>query len=255
MNNSWGMVRKNYIMHITMGILCALVAFVGSNLIGTLLGLLIYLSFIIMQYGDGCDRGERASTMQATVDRLKSEGKQADERMLKQVYMPKEAVKAFILSSVPLALLAAVNLILANPQDANETTLGVVTRVIFFPAAWLTRIMTGLVSTDLTGLHTAETALLGSVARGGMDLVKAVSSLSGIAEYGHAYDLQYLTIMRALYIPISFMAPLAMLIGYLQGPRLRLKKLEDIKKGSNKKRKKLKVFNKKRAPRQLKPEV
>lgn len=70
-----------------------------------------------------------------------------------------------------------------------------------------------------------------------------------------AYDLSYLTTMRILYIPAAFLSPLAMMIGYMQGPRMHKKKMDDIAKGSRRKKKKLKVFGRARQPKQVKPEV
>ena len=92
MNNTWGMVKKNIVVHLTAALLVALVAFVGSAWLGCLLGAAVYFAFLVMQYADGADRGERACTMTATIQRLEAEGKQADDRMKKQVYAPVNAV-------------------------------------------------------------------------------------------------------------------------------------------------------------------
>lgn len=255
MNNTWGMVKKNILTHLTMGVLCALVTFVGNAWIGTGLGALIYVTFLIMQYGDGCDRGERACTLRDTVSKMKKDGKTPDDRMLSQVYNPSIAVKAFLISSVPLALLALVNLICANPNSVSETILGTVTRIVFFPAAWITRLFTEKVGIDLSGALKAADGVFASLARSGVELKTALSNLSGIGDYAVAYDLFYLTVMRALYIPVAFSVPLAMMIGYLRGPKMREKQLADIAKGTRRKAKKLKVFGKPKQKKQIKPEV
>ena len=256
MNNAWGMVKKNLTIHITSGVLCALVSFVGNAWLGCILGLAIYVTFLVMQYADGCDRGERACTMQATVNKLQSEGKTAEERMLKQTYRPANAVKAFLITSIPFAVLAAVNLILANPDRVSENIFGTVTRILFFPAAWATRLMTELVNVDFSGAIRAADAVMSGIGRAGVGFKTILTNMAGVDVFAVAYDLHYLTIMRVIFIPVAFLSPLAMMIGYFQGPRMRAKKLKEIEEGSRRKRKKLKVFNKKpRQPKQIKPEV
>ena len=255
MNNTWGMVKKNLLTHLTMGVLCALVTFVGNAWLGTALGAIIYFTFLILQYGDGCDRGERACTLRDTIEKMKKDGKTPDERMLAQTFDRSFAAKAFVISSLPFALLAIVNLICANPNTVSETALGTVTRIVFFPAAWITRLFTEKVGIDLTGAIQAADGVFASVTRAGVALETALRNLSGIGEYAVAYDLGYLTVMRALYIPAAFLSPLFMMIGYLRGPKLREKQLADIAKGTRKKAKKLKVFGKPKQKKQIRPEV
>lgn len=255
MNNTWGMVKKNIVLHLTTAILVALVTFVGSAWLGSLLGATVYIAFLVMQYADGADRGERACTMTATVQRLEANGKQADDRMKKQVYAPANAVRAFLISALPLAALAVVNLLLADPNAVGETALGAVTRIVFFPVAWLTRLLTSMVGVDYAGAETAATTVFGALNRGSIDFAGLVGKLSDLQTYAVAYDLSYLTTMRELFIPAAFLAPLAMMLGYLQGPRMHKKKMDDIAKGSRRKKKKLKVFGRSHQPKQVKPEV
>lgn len=255
MNNTWGMVKKNIVVHLTAALLVALVAFVGSAWLGCLLGAAVYFAFLVMQYADGADRGERACTMTATIQRLEAEGKQADDRMKKQVYAPVNAVKAFLITALPLAALAVVNLLLADPNAVGETVIGAVTRIVFFPVAWLTRLLAGMVGVDYAGAEAAATTVFGALNRGGIDFAGLVGKLSEVQTYAVAYDLSYLTTMRILYIPAAFLSPLAMMIGYMQGPRMHKKKMDDIAKGSRRKKKKLKVFGRARQPKQVKPEV
>lgn len=255
MNNEWGMVKKNLMSHITVAILCALVTFVGSAWLGALLGSLIFVMFLVMQYADGCDRGERACTLRDTIDKLESAGKKPDEAMLAQTYNPKKAVKAFLISSLPLALLALVNLIVADPNAVGETILGTITRIVFFPAAWLTRMMTDSVGIDLTGAFQAVDGIFAGIERTGVNMGATLKSLASIGEYAVAYDLYYLTIMRAAYVVIAFMMPLAMMLGYMRGEKLRAQRLKEIAAGSRRKAKKLKMFAKPKQRKQIKPEV
>jgi len=257
MNNVWGMVKRNITTHLTIGILCALIAFVGNMWIGFALGAFIYFAFLVIQYADGCDRGERACTLRDTVEKIKKEGKQPDDTMLKQVYNPSMAVKAFLITALPLCALAVINLLLADPEAVNETTLGTITRIVFFPAAWLTRLFTEMVGMDYTGVIKATNSVVGAIGRTGINYQAAIESLSGVTTYAVAYDLYYLTIMRVCYIVISFLAPAAMMLGYMRGPKLREQRLKEIAKGTRRKAKKLKVFgsSKPRERKQAKPEV
>lgn len=255
MNNAAGMIRKNYLIHLTMALLCALVTFVGNEYLGFALGAVIYATFMILQYGDGCDRGERACTLTATMEKMLSEGREPDQKLRSQTFDKANAVKAFLYSSLPLALLAGVNVLLADTSGVGENTLGMITRLAFFPAAWLTRLMTALVGVDYAGALDASNAVFGNLSRAGFDFPSLLNQLAGIETYAYAYDFHYLTWLRVMYIPISFISPLFMMLGYLQGPKMRLKKLEEIKKGTRRKRKKLKVFGKPKQPKQMKPQV
>ncbi|MBQ3079958.1 MAG: hypothetical protein IJC48_08195 [Clostridia bacterium] len=255
MNNALSMIKKNYVMHIVMAVLCVMVSFVGNLWLGMVLGIAIYAIYLVMQFGDGADRGERACTMTATVEKIQSEGRKPDDRMTKQMFSKKTAIFAFIWSSAPFFLLAVVNLILADPNSVNENTLGIVTRVVNLPVAWLTRIFTTMVGVDYTGALNAGETVFSSITHAGLDFSAMIKSASEFTVYSTAYDLHYLTYMRICFIPLSFLPSLAMLIGYLQGPRYRRKKLIEIQKGTRKKKKKLKVFNKTREPRRMKPEV
>lgn len=255
MNTTWAMIRKNYVMHIVMAVMSVIVSFVGNVWLGCALGMAIYVIYMVMQFTDGADRGERACTLTATIDKIQSEGRQPDDRMLKQKYNRKGALIAFGASALPLLLLAIVNLVLSNPDAVNESILGIITRVVYLPIAWLTRLFSTSVGVDYTGTFDAAAGAFQNISHAGVDFAGVINTVAGIGEYSFAYDVHYLTWMRIAYIPFSVLPALAMFIGYLQGPKFREKKLKEIQKGTRKKRKKLKVYNKTRQPRQIKPEV
>lgn len=258
MNNTASMIKKNYTMHLTMMILCAMVSFVGNEILGFIFGILIYAIFVILQYGDGADRGERACTLSATVEKLQSEGKNVDPQMLTQTFNKKRALISVLASSLPFAILALVSLILADPNSVSENVLGTITRVVFLPLAWLNRLLTSLVGWDLDGLWMSGSAVIGTMESfgEGVELLNVSDAVAGIGVYAKSYDVFYITLLRAAFVVFSFVPPLAQAIGYLQGPKFRQKKLEDIAKGTRKKRKKLKVFqNRSAQPRHRKPEV
>jgi len=258
MNTTKNMIIKNYTMHLTMMIMSALVSFVGGTVLGFIFGLLVYALFVMLLYGDGADRGERASTLLATVEKLESENKDVDEQFKKQTFLKKRAVIAFLASSLPFALLAIVNLIFADPGSVSENTLGTITRIVFLPVTWLSRVITDLVGWELDGLWQSASSVYQGLLdyEGGLDISLLPAAMNTTASFATAYNLHYVTILRASFIVLAFIPPAAQMIGYLQGPKLRDKKMKEIAKGTRKKRKKLKVFgNKKSGPRQMKPEV
>lgn len=257
MNNAWGMIKKNWLIHLAMILLCAIVTFVGSTWLGALLGILVFGTFLVLQFGDGCDRGERACSTSAYVEKELSEGRQVDEKMRAQTYSIKEATKAFLISAAPFALLAIANLIFANPAKVTENTLGFIARILFLPMAGFIRLFTGLVQVNYDGAQAAASAIFGGISRAGVDIQAIAKSLASIDNYAYAVEstLKYLTYMRIVFILGSFMLPGAMLWGYTRGPKLREKKLKDMKIGTRRKKKKLKVFGGPKKPRHMKPEV
>ena len=258
MNDTKGMIIKNYAMHVTMMFLSLLVTFVGNSILGFIFGALIYFTYVMLQYGDGADRGEKACTLTATVQKLESENKNVDEMLKKQMFSKKRAICAFLASSLPFAILAILNLVFADPNSVSENLLGSITRIVFLPAAWLNRILMELVGWDLEGLWQSSSNIFTAFLDygEGLELSLLPETLNTTATFAKAYDVFYITILRCTFIVMAFIPPAAQMIGYFQGPKLREKKLKEIAKGTRKKRKKLKVFgNKHNGPKQAKPEV
>lgn len=254
MNTTKSMVFKNLTMHVTMMVFSLLVSFVGKPAIGIIMGLAVYAVYVFMMYADGADRGERACTLSATIAKLESEGKIVDASMTLQRFEKKKAVKAFIISSLPLFLLAVVNLILATPGSIHENLLGTITRVVFMPCAWITRLFTELVGWNVEGAMELSKDLFAAVEYSGINFTTVAGLNVSNETLAYAFNAHYITWLRILFIPFSCVPSLAMMIGYLQGPRYRQKKLKEIEEGSRKKRKKLKV-NKKTKTRVVRPEV
>ena len=254
MNTAKSMVIKNLTMHLTMMVFSMLVSFVGKPVIGIIMSLAVYAIYIFMMYADGAERGERACTLSATVSKLECEGKQVDEKLKKQQFEKAKALKAFIISALPFFLLAVCNVIFAAPGAIYENFLGTITRIVFLPCAWATRIFTELVGWDIEGALELSNQLFAAVEYSGINFSKIAEISSGSKQLIHAYNAHYITILRLAFIPLSVIPPFAMMIGYLRGPKFREKKLKDIEEGSRKKRKKLKV-NKKTKTRTARPEI
>ena len=245
------MIKKGILMHIVMAIVCAMCSFVGGVTLSVIMGALLYGAYVVVMYGEGCGFGEHACTVRDTVDKLKAENKNVSAEMEKETYDPKKGLLAMLILAGPLVLLAVINLLLADPQSAGENYLGVATRIFNLPSAFMTRLCTERIVTDIDGAKAAAVAVLGAFDYGKVDTGILSTALRTIGMYGAAIDVSSLMLMRILFIPAGILPPLAMFVGYLQGPRLREKTVKEMLKGSHKKKKKLKMFggNKQRKTR------
>lgn len=239
------MIKKGILMHVVMAIVCAMCSFVGGVTLSVLMGALLYAAYIVVMYGEGCGFGEHACTVRDTVRKLESEGKKPSDDMEKESYDPKKGLIAALVLAAPLVLLALANLLAANPRSAGENLLGVITRVVNLPSAFLTRLCTEAIVTEIDGAKQAAITVLKAFEYDSALDINFDSLATGfrpIIMYGSAVDVSMLTLMRLLFIPSGILPGLSMFIGYLQGPRLREKTVKDMLKGSRKKRKKLKMF-------------
>ena len=248
----WELVVKGLGLYVVMAIVSAITAFAGSTVLGVILSGLLYIAFVVLMYAEGASAGEHQVGISDMVSRLRQEGKQPDARLLKSTYDPKKGICAFLILSLPLVALAVVNLILA-PSSANENTLGIITRVVFLPQAFLTVLLNSLVKLDISGAMEAGKAVLRGIGYDGLDINGIIAATGKVGTYAFASDTSSLTLMRILYIPFSVLPPLAMLFGYLQGPRLRKRTLDAMMSGSRKKQRRMKKQN--RGFKPAKPEI
>lgn len=165
-----------------------------------------------MLYLSGCQRGERAATLSASIEHQRSEGRAISAIDESQQFQMKTAIYGYIFGVLPALLLAVVTFLTRDMfimEGGTDNWLGVITRIVFSPYL------------PLTVIFQANRAML-----------------------------------YAMYIPCALIVPLAMPIGYMQGPRLRQKKLVMIEHGKKRKMRNLKV-NKRRnnGPKPPKMEV
>ena len=249
------MIRKGILLHVAIAIVCLLSVFIGSATFGVIIGACLYLAYVAMMYGEGCQVGEHHCTVSATLERLKSEGKRGDEKLEKNAFDPKKGVMACaVLGGIPL-ILAVVNLIFANNSIMAESPLGIITRLFFAPQAFVTRWCNEAVKTDISGAAAAAKATLNAFDYGTVDYKKLISDVSQIKVYAFASDMKPLELMRLLYIPLGVLPAIAMLVGYLRGPKLREKTVSDMLKGSRKKQRRMRRASRQHQPRQAKPEI
>ncbi len=248
----WELVVKGLGLYVVMAILSAITAFAGSTVLGVILSGLLYIAFVVLMYAEGASAGEHQVGISDMVARLRQEGKQPDARLLKTAYDAKKGVCAFIILSLPLVALAVANLFFA-PSSANENTLGTITRVVFLPQAFLTVWLNSLVKVDISGAVEASKAVLSGIGYDGLNVNSIMAATNSVSTYAFASDTSSLALMRILYSPFSVLPPLAMLFGYLQGPRLRKRTLDAMMFGSRKKQRRMKKHN--RGFKPVKPEI
>ena len=248
----WELVVKGLGLYVVMAILSAITAFAGSTVLGVILSGLLYIAFVVLMYAEGASAGEHQVGISDMVARLRQEGKQPDSRLLKTTYDPKKGICAFIILSLPLVALAVANLFFA-PSSANENTLGTITRIVFLPQAFLTVWLNSLVKVDISGAVEACKAVLSGISYDGLNVNSIMAAANSVSSYAFASDTSSLALMRILYIPFSVLPPLAMLFGYLQGPRLRKRTLDAMMSGSRKKQRRMKKHN--RGFKPVKPEI
>ena len=196
------------------------------------LNVLLVLGGLLMCFNEGAYSGEKACTMTASLEKQMKEGRHIDDALRAQVFNKKVAAWILIISAAPFLLLSAVNAI-TSP---------------FYPE----------VRTDLAVEEAAqETPGDFAFARETEEEAAPVNPVNVVARlvfmpYVSVYSLVRGNVLNALFFLFSLLMPAITAVGYLQGPRLRNKKLHDIARGKKRKMKNLKV-NKK--PRQQKAEV
>jgi len=250
-----GMVKRGYLMHLVFAILCALVVFTGSTVFGVIIGAAVYVAYLVLMYAEGCSRGEHACSVRDIITKLEKDGKTADNKLIKEKWNVSAAVKAALAICLPFVILAIVNLILSDTSTSAETKVGVACRILFMPAAFITRWCVEAVKFNTEAVQNVAATVVSAFDFGSVDIASVINGVSDVGTYAYAYDLSPLTIMRICYIPAMIAPAAAMVIGYMRGPKLREKTLQDMMKGTSKKRRKLKVFGKQRQIKQAKPEV
>lgn len=237
------MATRTYMMYMANALMCGLFMLWFSDwiVVQTIACAVLLVAFCIMCYNDGGFRGEHDCTLERTVEKRIEEGKSVDEETKKQVFNKKNALVCILVAGIPLCLLATANLIASpyypamevqeetvqsdDPFYYDSSSVGAQREEVEDPAAAL-RVITRVCFLPLLPLYTI---------------------------------LQNnTTLLYILFIPFSFVMPACMAAGYLNGPKIREKKIEEIARGKVRKRRGLLVGGmggKTKGPRQPKPKV
>ena len=194
------------------------------------LNVLVLLVFALLIFNDGAYNGEKACTLQASMDKHVQEGRRVDESQRVWTFNPRNGAIAFLICVMPFLILSAVNLAAAPyfPETAEEETQE---REAF--------------TYDYEAAEAAKAAPVNWV---------GVAARTVFMPYVCMYSLVSQGTLNILFFLYSLFLPAFGLAGYLCGPAMRKKKLRDIALGKKRKMRNLKV-NRTRKPRGPKAEV
>jgi len=202
-----------------------------GTVIGIVLNALLMVAILGMSLNDGAYAGEKACTLEASLEKQAKEGRRIEEKLKAQVYDKKVAAWALIIGMLPLLLVGTVNLIAAPFYPESE----VVETEVEEEASFQFNYDDELTEEEMTPVN-------------GFNIAARIVFMPYVAVYGLVSN----TVLNWLFLLFSLPIPLMQCIGYLLGPKLRNKKLRDIALGKKRKMRNLKVHKK---PRQPKAEV
>jgi len=194
------------------------------------LGSVLLLGALFMMYSDGAYRGERAATQASPIARKIEVGPRLSGEELSARFDRGPAIASiFFGAALPLLLVGVAALL--NVPSVDDMVTG-----------WF---VTGPIPEGAIVISAGEMANVGLrlIFLPFMVITEPLEGALGVLGL-------YIAI-----IPMVFLLPVAGAVGYLMGPRLRIKKIQAIEKGAKRKRRNLKVHKKPRQPRQPKPEV
>ena len=214
------------------------------------LNALLAAGFIAIVFNDGGYEGEKAATMRAMVEKQREEGHVIDPVWVKQSFDKKHVAGILLVSALPLFLIAAANLA-CEPlyPEIPMVSAADVAEDMEEPDAEFAYDEGAFPEADIDIADAAEEEQT-SPAIGLMVVTRAL-----FMPFVALYSLVRAHVLYILFLPLSFVLPMASVVGYLQGPKLRVKKLKDIERGKKRKLRNMRANKKPKEPRQIKPEV
>lgn len=258
---------------------------IGQLWLQTLLNLVFLAGFALLTFSEAGTLGERAETLRFNLEAKRAAGGKPDPEAEAKAYRPATAVIGFFVASAPLLIIALLNLasLPSSPQSLDPENFAMEATAApdaaaqpgatLFPDVTVTPVAGVLpeatpvpeaalpvetpapnVLPEATPAAAApEAALPEAEPLPPPNVFNTVARLTFspfIALYGLLSN--QLLLLYILMVPLSFFLPAFALAGYLRGPKLRLKKLEAIKKGIRAKKRKERQARKPSGP---KPEV
>ncbi len=249
------LISKGFLLHVVMIVVCMLVSGIGNLYLAVGLTFLMFVGYVLFMFAEGSQVGEEQCTMTDTVRKIREQGNTPTVQQLKRCFNPQNGLIAAAVLAAPGLILAIVNLITADPASTRTGLIGVITRIWFLPEIFVTRLCTELVKTDMGGAMSAASGVIGAFKGGRLNTSELIQKSAGFKDvFTYVTDYSPIHLLNILYIPLALIPPLAQLIGYLRGPKLRARTLNDMMKGSNRKLRRMKK-NKTHQPRVQKPEI
>ena len=232
MKVSFSYALKTWGVYAGLLLLCLLfLAGSSESVVMTILNIIVLILFVLVAYNDGAYSGEKACTLEVSLEKQLKEGRVVDEKVKKQTFSRKTGVTALVICLMPFLLISALNLAVAPLYPAVETVEEETEREPF--------------TYDYDAAENAQAQPVNWV-----NIIARVVFMPYVFTYSRV-SASTLNILFLLYgIPM----PLAAFIGYMRGPALRRKKLKDIALGKKRKMRNLKV-HRQRKPRGPKAEV
>lgn len=215
-----------------------------------ILNVVLLGGFAILLLNDGGYTGEKACTLKVTLDKRREDGLFVDPVSEKDVWNRKVALIGFIFVAAPLLLISLANFAYDPVYEG---------RLSAYVEQYGPIEEEDAAAGPFGNLENPNHAVIfddDEVAKPTPPLnwIRAVARfvyMPFVSLYALLTDRQ----LSAIFLALPLLIPLPGTIGYLMGPRLRQKKLDDIAKGVKKKRRNLKVNQKRRTPRGPKHEV
>lgn len=263
MKPAFGMGRTMWLYHIVVMLLSLLfVSMLGDAFwLQALLNCVLLFGYGYMLFSDGCVRGERAATLSVQLDNQRTEGRPIAPEQEALTFRKKTAYIGYAIGVLPLLIIALLNLG-AEPfypefKPATDEEIALIEQQLNQASSsmLMPELEEGAVPEKAE--PTAETVPAAEATS-----AEPVNWFSIVARVAFSpYLFTYTPLMNQphllylLFVAFALAIPVAEPIGYLQGPRLRQKKLEMIQKGKRKKMRNLKVNNKPNTPKKPKMEV
>ena len=247
---------------------------IGQLWLQTILNAVFLAGFALLTFNEAGTLGERAETLRVTLEGKRAAGGTPDPAIEAKTYRPATAVTGFFVAAAPLLIIALLNLLSlpGNPQSLDPANFApmTVTDIAAQPDASVAPDTALTEATPAPGVLPEVTPVPGAVLPEATsapeaapapetepltppNLFNTVARLAFspfIALYGLLNN--QLMLLYLLMVPLSFFLPAFALAGYLRGPKLRVQKLEAIKKGIRAKKRK---ERRERKPSGPKPEV
>jgi len=232
MNISLSYAMKTWGIYLVLMLLCLLfLAGSSGSAIMTILNIAVLIGFLLLAFNDGAYNGEKACTLEASIEKQLKEGRIIDEKLRKQVFSKKTAAVMLAICLAPFLLVSVLNLAVAPLFPVEEAQVEEQEREPF--------------SYDYDAAQNADP--------GKINVVNIVARVMYMP-YVFSYSLVSAGTLNLLFLLYAFPAPLAAFAGYLAGPALRRKKLRDIALGKKRKMRNLRV-NRRKGPRGPRAEV
>lgn len=233
MKVSLGYASKTWGLYGVLVLLSVLfVSGLSNGILQIVMNAALLLVFLLLIYNDAAYNGEKACTLQATIDKQIKEGRPVDERMRARAFSRKTGVTTLVICLLPFMVLSLINLVMGpSHQDLSA------------PAVIVEEEEPEAFSYDPEAAAAAE-----PISK--LTVITRLVYMPFVASYGYVTN----GVLNALFLLYALVAPGTAFAGYMMGPVMRKRKLHDIALGKKRKARNLKVNNK-RGPRAPKAEV